>query len=445
MTISLLATLGCFLAAAAPASGSAWSRTFSAADGPPDKLSVVVPFYEGVRLDGASAALLDSGHASLTLAYPGVLSAPFVAWQVAPGAWEVAYVDALGPAPAELELHALPGVVKMALRSLAGRAVRTERVAGDLAALGAVLRARWKPVGSGDTLARHFHRQNFYVHQFVASQGAPALRRDWELPALVEHMKQESPDTIQFVYGYDPSGVDLAGEYFWSEGALAGVRQIIGANRRLAHSQWLNLRTWKRAIPRLGIERPVTGEVKAMLKVFPATTGAADQFSFKSLDACLASAGWQRSRLAQFERIADLGFRVVQIDEFPIPALWHSVACQSATHLHRRGDIVDEWRQIDLFLARLAARARARGVLLTCEEPSALMLPYVAGYIDRQFNDSIELYGSWRRSKHAAPIPLFSTVFGALATPYTDTDDAAPARRPPPGWIPQHKISPPRR
>jgi hypothetical protein len=444
MTAALATLLAAAAAAAAPA--STWTRTFAPADGPPESLTMVVPFYEGVRLDGAAAGLTESGHAALTLAYPGVLSAPFVAWRTAPGAWEVAYVEALGPAPAELELRASAGTVRVTVRSLAGHPVRTARVEGDLDALGAALRARWRPVGSGDTLAHHFRRQNFYVHQFVPAQGGgPALRRDWELPALVEQMKGQSPDTIQFVYGYDPSGVDLAGEYFWSEGALASVRQVIGANRRLAHSQWLNLRTWKRAIPRLGIERPVTDQVKAMLRVFPASSAGANQFSFQSLDACLASAGWQRSRLAQLDRIADLGFRVVQLDEFPIPHFWHTVPCESAQHLHRPGDIVDEWRQIDLFLAKLAARARARGVLLTSEEPSALMLPYIAGYIDRQFNDSIDLYHSFRASKHATPIPLFSTVFGTLATPYTDTDEAALARRPPPGWIEQHKLHPPRR
>jgi hypothetical protein len=181
-----------------------------------------------------------------------------------------------------------------------------------------------------------------------------------------------------------------------------------------------------------------------MLKVYPGGTERGNQFAFEAVDACLASAQWQHSRLTQLDRLAALGFRVVQLDEFPIPRFWHTVACQSPTHLHRPGDIADEWRQIDLFLRQLARRAREHRVLLTCEEPSMLMLPYVAGYIDRQFNDSIDLYKIFRKSARAAPIPFFSMMFGDLATPYTDTDEAAPARRPPPGWIEQDKISPPR-
>jgi hypothetical protein len=35
----------------------------------------------------------------------------------------------------------------------------------------------------------------------------------------------------------------------------------LGANRSLAHLNWVNLRTWKWAIPLLGIERPVSASV----------------------------------------------------------------------------------------------------------------------------------------------------------------------------------------
>jgi hypothetical protein len=120
-----------------------------------------------------------------------------------------------------------------------------------------------------------------------------------------------------------PRGWDLAGQYFWWEGAREKAEQVIRANSRLAHLSWLNLRTWKRAIPRLGIERPITAEVQAMLKVYPGTKPGEDHFSFKALDACLASPGWQRTRLDQLERLADTGFKVIQIDELPIPSLWH--------------------------------------------------------------------------------------------------------------------------
>jgi hypothetical protein len=429
---------------AASGNASTWSRTLTTADGPLDRLTVVVPFYEGVQLDAAASTLMEIGQKNLTLAYPGVLSAPFVAWRFDAGAWQVALVDRIGPAPAELSLKPSPRGLAIGLRSLAGRPVQTTRIDGDLGALARGLRARWKVVGSGHTLRERFRRQHFYVHQFVPHRDQPgsSIRRDWELPALVARMTHESPDTIQFVYGFDPSGIDLAGEYFWSEGARSKVEQVLGANRRLAHLNWLNLRTWKAGIPGLGITRPVTPEVQAMLKVIPGAAEPTKQFAFQALDACLASQGWQRSRLAQLQKLADLGFKVIQLDEFPIPRFWHTVPCQSAAHLHRPGDIVDEWRQVDRFLKDLAAQARARDLLLTCEEPSALMLPYVAGYIDRQFNDSIDLYRPFRKSARAAPIPFFSMMFGDIATPYTDTDENAPARRPPAGWIEQDKVSP---
>jgi hypothetical protein len=31
-------------------------------------------------------------------------------------------------------------------------------------------------------------------------------------------------------------------------------------------------------------------------------------------------------------------------------------------------------------------------------------------------------------------------MFSPLATPYTDADDGPPARKPPEGWLEQHKI-----
>jgi hypothetical protein len=429
MNLSIVLFLG---AAVAPPT---WTGTVD------QDATVLVPFYEGISLRSPAATLREVGMTSLRLGYPGVLSVPFVAWRRANDRWQVAYVEALGAAPAELEVQVRGPAVALTLRSLAGLPIRTTEVAGDLPALASALRARWDVRGSGARLADRFQRVHFYVHQFVPSAGPPALKVDWELPALVQQMKREAPGTLAFVYGFDPSGVDLAGAYFWSQGATAKVRAVLGANRRIAHLSWLNLRTWKRAIPRLGIERPVTDEVKAMLKSYPPGTQApGGQYASKSLDACLASAGWQRSRLEQLDRLADLGFQVLQIDEFPIPAVWHHAPCQATTHLHRPGDIADEWRQIDRFLQTLAARAKARGVLLTCEEPSAALLPYVAGYIDRQFNDSIDLYRRFRKSGGARVIPLFSALFGALVTPYTDADEAEPARRPPAGWLVQHKL-----
>jgi hypothetical protein len=60
-----LATLLVLLAVASP---TGWSRTLTAAGGPLDDLTVVLPFYEGVRLDAAPATLLAIGQRPMRLA-----------------------------------------------------------------------------------------------------------------------------------------------------------------------------------------------------------------------------------------------------------------------------------------------------------------------------------------------------------------------------------------
>jgi hypothetical protein len=203
---------------------------------------------------------------------------------------------------------------------------------------------------------------------------------------------------------------------------------------------WLNLRTFKTAIPRLGLIAELPPDLKHATKQFPAGAQVAEgQWSFKSVDMCLASEGWQQSRLAELDALADLGFKVVQLDEFPIPSLWHVNACQAEGHLHRANDPIDEWRQVMKFVAVLSKQADARGIRLTCEEPSAALLPYVCGYIDREYNRSIDLYAPWKKGKQVTAIPLFSAMFGDLVTPYTDVDDADPAGKPPAGWLINHK------
>lgn len=78
--------------------------------------------------------------------------------------------------------------------------------------------------------------------------------------------------------------------------------------------------------------------------------------------------------------------------------------------------------------------------MLTCEEPSAALLPYIAGYIDRQFNDCMDLYSMCRQNKGITTIPLFSTMFSDVATPYTDVDGKNPWRLPPESWLTAHKL-----
>jgi hypothetical protein len=430
------------LAAASSPGDGEWHRRLGAADGPLEALTVVVPFLEGLQIDRAAQARFHGKPLRLQLAYPGALSAPFVAWRFGDGPWQIAAVSALGTQPAELTVASDGAGVDLRLRSLAGDRIELSTATGNLTALAGAVRRGWRPQGSGRPLAAAFDGIDFLVHQFVAAEGEPALRQDWSLPALVAHLRQQSPRTIQFVYGFDPSGIDLGGRYFWSAGAVAKVKEALQANPRLSHLNWLNLRTWKQSIPRLGAAVTPDRNVRADARVLPGgLEPEKGQYQSRSFTMCLAARGWQQSRLRELDHLARLGFKVIQLDEFPIPFHWHSVACQARTHLHRPGDIADEWKQIGIFLRTLGARARARGLWLTSEEPSAALLPYLSGYIDRQFNAGIDLYRDFREAG-VRPVPLFSLMFGDLATPYTDADGPDPARTPPPGWLVQHKRSP---
>ncbi len=80
-------------------------------------------------------------------------------------------------------------------------------------------------------------------------------------------------------------------------------------------------------------------------------------------------------------------------------------------------------------------------MLLTCEEPCAALLPHVSGYIDCQFNANCDLiYAHWTKSRSIQPVPLFSTMFGDVVTPFTDVDDVELARTPPGAWLHAHKV-----
>jgi Domain of unknown function (DUF6259) len=425
-----------------PAVGTQWKRTLSRADGRLEQLRLVVPFYEGLEVGNPSASLGEAGLSQFQLAYPGALSAPFVAWSFGGDRWTAVYVERLDAVPVAINIKATDAEVEIALKCLTTCAPRTIVADGDWKVLARALRGAWDLKLRPAPLARRFARVNFYVRRWVSPDRAPHLRQDWTVEQLVDRMKRESPDTIQFVYGYDPNGCDLGGRYLWHEGAEAEFKRVLAANPALAHFSWLNLRTYKTAIPGLDLHAPLTDEARRSTKLYAAGTNSSTG-SCNGIDMCPASEGWQKSRLEQLDRLVSLGFRFIQLDEFPIPAFWHVNPCLAENHLHKPGDAADEWRWTLELMKALATRASARGVVLTSEEPSAVLLPYVSGYIDRQFNNSIDLYAIWKKSRSIHPIPFFSAMFGDICTPYTDADESEPAREPPVGWLKQYKIRAP--
>src|SRR5690606_15286620 len=107
------------------------------------------------------------------------------------------------------------------------------------------------------------------------------------------------------------------------------------------------------------------------------------------------SRAWQDSRKAELERLAGLGFRVIQLDEFPIATHWHAEPCLAKGHEHAPGDFAGEWQSVIAFTKELAKRAKELGILLTSEEPSAALLGVTHGYIDRLFNPEPGIYDFW--------------------------------------------------
>jgi len=416
------------------------ARSLSPADGPLDKLELVVPFYEGILIRNPISALPKVNLLHFQLAYPGTLSAPFIAWRFGEGAWSVLYADSLSALPAALDLGMTSKDVQFRLTSYVPCTFKTLEVQGSWNVMARTLRSRWNVAKPRRRLSDDFDWISFYVHRFVADRDEP-LRTEWTADRLAQEMRCVKPRTLVHVYGLDPSGVDLGGKYLWSKDAEATTREVIGANPNVAHFAWLNLRTFKTVIPRLNLTAPVDQDVRKMAKVYPDGIRNGESYCFKTLEMCPASEGWQASRLRQFDRLVSFGFRVIQLDEFPIPCVWHLEPCRSREHLHRPGDAADEWSKTLQFVAKLSERAEAKGVLLTCEEPCAALLPHVSGYIDRQFNANCDLiYAPWTKSRSIHPVPLFSTMFGEVVTPFTDVDDVELARTPPGAWLHAHKL-----
>ena len=419
---------------------SEWHKEFTSAD-PTDSLELVIPLYEGLNITKPTVSLPDVGFANFELAYPGPLSAPCVAWRFGDGEWTAVFADSLAPDPVSLAVATNKGTLSLTLKSFSARAFQSFQMKGSWENLAAALRSRWNVSRRHVRLADRFDRINFYVHQWVANENPP-LRLNWTVDQLVVEMKGLKPTTLVQLYGIDPGGIDLGARYFWADRAEGKARKIIAANPRISHLSWLNLRTYKTSIPQLRRELPITAIVRDMARQ-DRSGMMTEHGAFDAVDMCLACEAWQVSRLKEFDHLVNVGFKVIQLDEFPIPPVWHVSPCMARGHLHDPGDVVGEWSEIAKFLAELSRRAETAGVTLTCEEPSAALLPFVSGYIDRQFNDKIDLYKPWRKSSAIQTIPLFSTVFREVCTPYTDADEADPARMAPKDWIKAHEVYPP--
>ncbi len=416
------------------------ARSLSPADGPLDKLEILVPFYEGILIRNPVSALPEVNLPRFQLAYPGTLSAPFIAWRFGDRAWSVLYADSLSALPVALDVGMTLKDVQFRLTSCVPCAFKTLEVHGSWEVMARTLRGRWNVGKPRRRLSDDFDRISFYVHQFVADRDEP-LCTGWTADRLAQEMRCVKPRTLVHVYGLDPSGVDLGGKYLWSKDAETTTRKVIGANSKVAHFAWLNLRSFKTAIPRLNLTAPVDQEVRKMAKVYPDGIRHGESYCFKTVEMCPASEGWQASRLRQIDRLVSFGFRVIQLDEFPIPCVWHLEPCRSREHLHQPGDAADEWLKTLQLVAKLSERAEAKGVLLTCEEPCAALLPHFSGYIDRQFNANCDLiYAPWMKSRSIQPVPLFSTMFRDVVTPFTDVDDVELARTPPGEWLQVHKV-----
>ena len=401
---------------------------------------LLVPFYEGILIQQPPAALHEAGLEHLQLAYPGPLSAPFVAWQNGDDYWTAVYSTQLDALPAQLEISTEAGKLVVSLSCPPSSNIDQLNLHGSWQQVVEAVRQRWKVKGPSVRLSDRFKRIDFYVHQWISPKDGPPLRVDWTVEQLQSAMRKTPASNLVQIYGFDPAGIDLGGRYFWSDSVLKNVKRVLEANPQLSHLAWLNLRSFKYDIPRLHQQVPLTPKIRSMAKLFDGKIREDDNYEYNAIDMCLASEGWQASRIKELDHLMDAGFKVIQLDEFPIAPVWNVAPCQATDHLHRPNDASDEWTKTIAFIKVLSDRAQKRGVLLTCEEPSAALLPYISGYVDRQFNDSIDLYWMRHRSRRITTLPIFSTMFGDLTTPYTDVDGAEPARVPPKFWLRAHKM-----
>ena len=78
--------------------------------------SASCPFYEGVEISNPISSLRDVGLAQFELSYPGVLSAPFVAWTFGGNNWTAVYVERLDALPVAINVKATDVEVEIALK-----------------------------------------------------------------------------------------------------------------------------------------------------------------------------------------------------------------------------------------------------------------------------------------------------------------------------------------
>ena len=415
---------------------TAWVRGLSVGCSASD-LEVVLPFYEGLRLKPATQALRAAKSEHLELAYPGPLSMPLVAWRCGSGDWTAVVPTEPLATPAGLVLRTTGEELEARLECFGACTFQEIRARGTWVDMARSVAELWRIATPNPPLSSRYSRYHYFVRRWVATDAGDPMRTDWTAAALEKRMQQEHAGTIAFAFGIDPNEVDLQGQYFWSEGALAEVEALIRANPAVAHFRWLNLRTYKYAIPRLGIERPPPPEIRAAAKLYASGSNDFAQYVFRSLEMCLGAGAWQRSRLEEMKKLVSLGFKVIALDEFPTSPKWTAEACRATNHLHRPDDFADEWRVSMDLIRRLAAYAREHGVLLSSEEPSLILLPFTSGYMDGMFNDPPDMYEHWQKSKETERIPLYSSMFGALVTPYTRVGGQP---RPPKGWLVQEKV-----
>lgn len=187
------------------------ARSLSPADGPLDKLELVVPFYEGILIRNPVSALPEVNLARCQLAYPGTLSAPFIAWRFGAGTWSVLFADSVSALPVTLDLGATSTEVQFRLTSYQPCAFKTLEVQGSWDVMARTLRSRWYLAKPRHRLSDDCDRISFYVHQFVADKNEP-LRTDWTADRLAQEMRSVRPKTLVHLYGLDPSSVDLGGK-----------------------------------------------------------------------------------------------------------------------------------------------------------------------------------------------------------------------------------------
>lgn len=188
-----------------------------------------------------------------------------------------------------------------------------------------------------------------------------------------------------------------------------------------------------------GVERTVPAAIRAAAKQYADGPHTLTQYAHRGLEMCLGAEAWQRSRIAELQKLLDLGFRVIALDEFPTSPSWGAEACRAKNHLHRPNDFADEMRVTRELVHRLSTMAHARGVPLSSEEPSVMLLSFTSGYMDGTFNAPPDMYELWG-GPSVERIPLFSTMFGAQLTPYTRIGGEP---KPPGGWMLQEKVTGP--